>query len=236
MIPGKMNRALEVKLLVGDTRPWASNDTNARPVISDHPVEERNTVPVPDGYYFLMSEIAMNTHAGTHIEIPYHCLRGEDDFTKYSLERLFGPGIFLRLRDFPPESVIELDDVKRAAVDAGGILQGDMVFIETGYDRYFFEDEALYSKAPYPSYDAMQWIVGHHIKIFGIDTGFIESPRNPRHDNHLLIMETGASLVENMTHLDQVKGSRAMVYCFPVAIKGADSMPVRIVAIEEVGV
>jgi len=233
MIPGRMNRELDVKLLVGDTRPWGSDDPGAKPTITEHPVGERETVPVPDGFYFLMSEVTLNTHAGTHIEIPYHCLKGEKDFVDYPLDRLFGPAVFLKLRDRSPLSVLELEDVRGAAAAAGGIHEGDMVFIETGYDQYFFDDGALYLKAPYPSYDAVQWIVGHDIKVFGMDIGFIESPRNPRHDNHLLIMESGAPLIENMAHLDRVQGHRAMVYCFPLAIKGADAMPVRIVAIEE---
>ena len=233
LIPSRMNRELEVKLMVGDTRPWGSDDPAAGPIITEHPVDQRDSVPVPDGYYFLMSDIKMNSHAGTHIEIPFHCLKGQKDFTEYPLERLYGPGVFLRLRDYPPESAIELDDVKHAAATAGGIRHEDMVFIETGYDRYFFEDSQLYLKAPYPSYDAMQWIVGHKIKIFGMDSGFIERPRNPRHDNHLLILESGAALIENMTKLGQVAESRAMIYCFPIAIKGADSMQVRIVAIQE---
>lgn len=232
MIPGKMNRGLDVKLLVGDTRPWGSGVPDAKPLITDHPVDERNTVPVPDGNYFLMAEVSFNTHTGTHIEIPYHCLRGEQDFTEYPLENLCGPAVFLRLRGFAQKAVLELEDVKAAATAAGGVQQGDMVFLETGWDRFFFDDEELYLKAPYPSYEAVKWIVSHDIRMFGMDIGFIESPRNPRHDNHLLIMESGASLIENMAHLDRVQGHRAMVYCLPLAIKGADSMPVRIVAIE----
>ena len=234
MIPGKMNRELEVKLLIGDTRPYENPDPAAKPVISEHPTDQRDTVPVPDGNYFLMSEIWLNSHAGTHIEIPYHCLREKEDFVDYPLDKLFGPAVFLRLRDFPEGAVLELDDVKGAAAAAGGIQEGDIVLIETGYDQYFFTDADTYLKAPYPSGEAVKWIVSHGIKIFGMDVGMIERRRNPRHDNHLLIMETGASLIENLTHLDQVKQHRAMVYCFPLAIKGADSMPIRVVAIEGV--
>ena len=234
MVPGEMNRELGVELLVGDTRPWDSDDPDAKPIVTSHPVDQRDSVPVPDGYYFLMSELTLNTHAGTHIEIPYHCLKGEKDFTELPLDQFFGPALFLRFTGFQEGCAIELSDVKKAAQDAGGIRAGDIVFIETGYSVYFFEDSVKYLKAPYPTADAVQWVVSHDIKMLGFDSGFIESPRNPRHDNHLIIMESGASLVENMAHLDRVKGNRAVAYCFPLAIKGADSMPVRIVAVEGV--
>jgi arylformamidase len=233
MIPKKMNRELEVKLLVGDTRPWGTNDPKARPLITEHPVDQRETVPVPEGNYFLMSEIWMNSHAGTHIEIPYHCLRGKEDFTNYPLEKLFGPTVLLRLTGRRPGTCLPLVEIKGAAENAGGIQKNDIVFIETGYDQYFFTDAQTYQKAPYPSEEALEWIVDHRIKIFGMDVGMIESPRNPFHKNHLLIMETGASLIENMAHLDQIQTLRFMAYCFPLAVKGADSMPVRVVAIEE---
>jgi kynurenine formamidase len=76
-------------------------------------------------------------------------------------------------------------------------------------------------------------MVGHGIKIFGMDVGMIESSRNPYHKNHLLIMESGASLIENLAHLDQLRTLRFMTFCFPLAIQGADSMPIRVVALEE---
>jgi arylformamidase len=234
MIPKKMNRELEVKLLVGDTRPWGTGDPKARPMVTEHPVDQRETVPVPDGNYFLMSEIRMNTHAGTHIEIPYHCLKGKEDFTNYPLEKLFGSTVLLRLRGYEPGTCLSLLEVKKAAEMAGGIRKDDIVFIETGYDQYFFSDVQTYLEAPYPSEEAMEWIVGHGIKIFGMDVGMIERPRNPYHRNHLLIMESGASLIENLAHLDQLQRVRFMTFCLPLAIKGADSMPVRVVAIEEI--
>ena len=229
-----MNRELEVKLLVGDTRPWGTGDPKARPVITEHPVEQRETVPVPEGNYFLMSEISMNSHIGTHIEIPYHCLKGREDFTTYSLEKLFGPAVLLRLRNYPPRTCLSLEDIKKAARLAGEIQEGDIVFLETGYDHYFYTDADTYQKAPYPSEEGVEWIVNHGIKMLGMDVGMIERPRNPYHQNHLLIMEKGASLIENMAHFDQLQTLRFMAYCFPIAIKGADSMPIRVVAVEEI--
>jgi arylformamidase len=234
MIPKKMNRELEVKLLVGDTRPWGTDDPEARPLVTEHPIDQRETVPVPEGNYFLMSEIWMNTHAGTHIEIPYHCLKGKEDFTRYPLENLFGPTVLLRLRGRRPETCLSLVEVKKAAEIAGGIKKNDIVFIETGYDQYFFTETQTYLQAPYPSEEAMGWIVDHGIKIFGMDVGMIESPRNPYHKNHLLIMDSGASLIENLAHLDQLQTLRFTAFCFPLAIKGADSMPIRVVAVEEI--
>jgi arylformamidase len=234
MIPKKMNRNLEIKLLVGDTRPWGIDDPEAKPLVTEHPVDQRETVPVPDGNYFLMSEIWMNTHAGTHIEIPYHCLKGKEEFTKYPLERLFGQTVLLKLRGYGPGTCLSLENIQRAAERAGGIQKDDIVFIETGYDQYFFTDVQTYLQAPYPSEEGVEWIVGHGIKIFGMDVGMIERPRNPYHRNHLLIMEPGASLIENLAHLDRLRTLRFMTFCFPLAIQGADSMPIRVVALEEV--
>jgi len=234
MIPKKMNRELEIKLLVGDTRPWGTEDPHARPLVTEHPVDQRETVAVPDGNYFLMSEIWMNTHAGTHIEIPYHCLKGKEDFAGYPLENLFGPTVLLRLRNHQPGACLSLVEVEKAAETAGGIKENDIVFIETGYDRYFFTDAKTYLQAPYPSEEAAKWIADHGIKIFGMDVGMIERPRNPYHTNHLLFMESGASLIENLAHLDRLQTLRFTTFCFPLAIRGADSMPIRVVALEEV--
>lgn len=236
MLPGRMNRKLEVKrLLVGDTRPFALPDPEDRRIdIFEHPPDQRDTVPVPDGGYFLMSEIEMNTHAGTHLEIPYHCLKGKPDFTQFPLDRLFGPLKVLHLRDLPPAHEISLEETRRAAEASGGIQEGDIVFLDLGYDRHFFgPPESTMTYPPYPGADSVGWLVELGIRLFGVDAGMIERPKNPVHENHLLLLEKDIPLIENLAHLDRV-GARMRSYAcaFPLAVRMADSMPVRVVAIE----
>jgi arylformamidase len=235
MIPSKMNRKLEVKkLLVGDTRPLTSTNPEEKKVhIFEHPPDQRNTVPIPDGQYFLMSEIELNTHAGTHIEIPYHCLKGKQDFIEFPLERLCGPLVVLHMRGLSPYYEVSLEEMKKVCNVAGGIQKGDIVFCDFGYDAFFFESPEKYVTNPYPSLEAVRWLVDRGIKMFGVDAGMIERPKNPIHENHLLFLEKDISIIENLASLDQVKRNRAEVYAFPIAVKFAESMPVRVVAIEE---
>jgi len=231
-----MNRKIEVKKLwVGDTRPLASPNPEERKVrVFEHPPDQRDTVPVPDGQYFLMSEIELNTHAGTHIEIPYHCLKGRKDFIEFPLERLCGPLVVLHMRGLPPYYEVSLEEMKKACDLAGGILRGDIVFCDFGYDSFFFESPEEYMANPYPSLKAVRWLVESEIKMFGVDAGMIERPKNPIHENHLLFLEKDIPIIENLANLGQVKKDRAEVYAFPIAIKFAESMPARVVAIEEV--
>jgi len=234
MIPNRMNRKLEVKrLLVGDTRPLSLPDPGDRKIeIFEHPADQRDTVPIPDGEYFLMSEIEMNSHAGTHIEIPYHCLKHRQDFTEFPLDRFFGPLVVLRLRDLPPSHEITLEEMEKAAEGAGGIRKDDVVFCDFGFDVYFFGPIERYMTHPYPSADATRWLVDQGIKLFGVDAGMIERPKNPFHENHLLLLENDIPLIENLAHLDRVGKGRTEVFAFPLAVKMADSMPVRVVAVE----
>jgi len=235
MIPNKMNRKVEVKkLLVGDTRPLSSSNPEERKVsVFEHPPDQRNMVPIPDGQYFLMSEIELNTHAGTHIEIPYHCLKGRQDFIEFPLERFFGSLVVLHMRGLNPHDEVSLEEMKRACGLAGGIQKGDVVFCDFGYDAYFFESPEKYMTNPYPSIEAVRWLVDLEIKMFGVDAGMIERPKNPVHENHLLFFQNDIPIIENLANLDQVKKNRAEVYAFPIAIKFAESMPIRVVAIEE---
>jgi arylformamidase len=235
MIPKRMNRMLEVKkLLVGDTRPlFAPNPEDRKVHIFEHPIDQRDTVPVPDGQYFLMSEIELNTHAGTHIEIPYHCLKGRQDFIEFPLERLCGPLVVLHMRGLSPHYEVSLEDMKKACDLSGRIQKGDIVFCDFGYDIYFFESPEKYMTNPYPSLEAVRWLVDLGIKMFGVDAGMIERPKNPVHENHLLFLENEISIIENLANLNNVKKNRVEVYAFPIAIKFVESMPIRVVAIEE---
>jgi len=45
-------------------------------------------------------------------------------------------------------------------------------------------------------------------------------------------MDRGIPLIENVGNMHQLTQPRVTLFCFPVAIKGMDSFPVRLVAME----
>ena len=49
--------------------------------------------PRIDDSWYIVSEVTLNTHTGTHIEFPYHHVKDGQDAATFPLEHLFGPGM-----------------------------------------------------------------------------------------------------------------------------------------------
>ena len=90
-----------------------------------------------ENQWYIMHNISMVSHIGTHIEAPYHILKDQADLAALPLETLMGPAVILDLRGRAPKSAIGIDDVRSAADKAGGIRQGDIVFGNLGWGPFY---------------------------------------------------------------------------------------------------
>jgi arylformamidase len=169
-----------------------------------------------------MSDVELMDHIGTHIETPLHCLKDGADLSQISLERLIGDAVILDLRWTISDSGVSLEQVKRAAEEAGGVRKGDMVFCMMVETDYF-------------STEILRWLVGRGMKLMGVDSGGVELPHTVSHanKNHLILFRAGIPLIERLAHMEKLSTSRVRVYAFPVPVVGLDAFPLRVVAIED---
>jgi len=180
-----------------------------------------------EGWY-IMHRVVMNNHLGTHLEVPYHILESGADLAQIPAEQYIGAAVILDLRGYSVREGIPLEAVQGAAEKAGGIERGDLVFCMTGWSEYYGSEK--YMTPPFLVREAVQWIVGHGIKVLGIDTTGAMDPDSPDRWNHLPIMEAGVVYIENLTNLAAVPESRVLAAALPPAIEGLEGMPVRVVA------
>ena len=175
----------------------------------------------PEGEWYIMSDVELMDHVGTHIEVPLHCLKEGADLAQVPVEQLVGEAVILDLSEAEAEGGVTLEQVQGAAEAAGGIRQGDIVFGRMGPTQYF-------------STAALQWIVDQGCKLMGVDSGGVELSHDTTHANvnHLLLFRAGIPLIENMAHLDRLTQSRVMAYALPVPVRGLDAFPLRVIAIE----
>ena len=175
----------------------------------------------PEGEWYIMSDVELMDHVGTHIEVPLHCLKEGADLAQVPVSQLIGDAVILDLRKAEADGGVTLEQVKAAAEASGGIFKGDIVFGRMGATSYF-------------STAALRWIVEQGIKLMGVDSGGVELMHDTTHANlnHLLLFRAGIPLIENLAHLDKLKQKRVMVYALPVPVKGLDAFPLRVIAIE----
>jgi arylformamidase len=174
----------------------------------------------PEGEWYVMSDVELMNHVGTHIEVPYHCLKEGADLAQIPVEQLVGEAVILDLSEAEADGGVTLEQVQAAAERAGGVRQGDIVFGRMGPTEYF-------------STAGLQWLVDQGIKLMGVDSGGVELSHDETHANvnHLVLFRAGIPLIENLTNLDQAPQPRAMVYALPVPVSGLDAFPLRVIAV-----
>ena len=175
----------------------------------------------PKGQWYVMSDVELMNHVGTHIETPFHCLKKGADLAQISVSQLAGEALILDLREAEAAGGVTLEQVQAAAEKAGGVRKGDIVFGQMGKTSYF-------------STAALQWLVGKGMKLMGVDSGGVELAHDKTHANvnHLVLFQANIPLIENLTNLDQLTQSRVRVYALPIPVKGLDAFPLRVIAVE----
>ena len=180
-----------------------------------------------ENQWYIMHEISMVNHLGTHIETPYHLFKDKADLGSINAEHYTGPGVLVNLKHLPPKSAISKEEVEKAVEKAGGLKKGDIAFFNLGYSDLYGTDD--YNNSPHFSNEAICWIVEKGIKIMGVDASGVEIPSSEDHVNHIALLGKNVLLIENLANLDSLPVNRFTVYAFPLCIKGMDSFPLRVI-------
>jgi arylformamidase len=175
----------------------------------------------PEGEWYVMSDVDLMGHVGTHMEAPFHCLKNGADLSQIPLDRLGGDAVILNLVNAKAEGGVTLQQVQDAAKAAGGVRKGDIVFCRMGPTPYF-------ATAP------LKWLVGQGMKLMGVDSSGVElaDDKTQANVNHLVLFRAGIPLIENLANLDRVSRPRVKVYALPVPVRGLDAFPLRVIAVE----
>jgi len=171
-------------------------------------------------------------HAGTHVDAPLHFFAAGQDMASIELDRMHGPAVCLEV------DRQSLEQITAADLEAGGPppQPGDLVFIRTGWDRFFQGDHDSYHAHPYLSLEAAGWLVERRVKLVALDVATPDLPeeggRPPEFDwpVHHLLLGAGVLIAEHLAHLDRVAGRRFRAFALPIPIVGSDGAPARIVA------
>jgi arylformamidase len=218
VIAGSEERMIDLTQIIQPTAP----DAQRKFVVRIHDALEEIPGKVrPEGEWYVMSDVDLMGHVGTHMEAPFHCLKKGADLSEIPLDRLGGDAVILNLLKAKAEGGVTLQQVQEAAKMAGGVRKGDIVFCKMGPTPYF-------STAP------LKWLVEQGMKMMGVDSSGVELADDKTHANinHLVLFRAGIPLIENLANLERVSRPRVKVYALPAPVRGLDAFPLRVIAIE----
>jgi len=182
----------------------------------------------PDTWYILQ-DISMSSHCGTHIEFPYHHFKAGMDAAAFPLERLVGDCVLLDFRHKKPGDMVSLEDLEAVAAK---IREGDMVLFNFGCARFYRTERS--HERPQIAHEAARWLVFEKkIGLIGSDASGIELKGVPDQPNHQLLMENGVPIIEFAANLDELRSERFTLFVLALRVTGLDSCPVRLLALEE---
>ncbi|WP_284777899.1 cyclase family protein [Agrobacterium sp. lyk4-40-TYG-31] len=204
---------------------------------------------VPGGEGWAVEQLNLSTHAGTHLDAPWHFAstmnNGERAWTidEVPLDWCIRPGVKLDLRGLPDGHVAGVDDIEAAVRASGHTLQPfDIVLINTAAGAAYGRPDYL-GRGCGIGRAATHWLMAQGIHIAGTDAWSWDAPfpvtakRFAETGDAGLIWEghkagrEGILMhMEKLTRLDELPPSGFTVSCLPVKIKGGSAGWCRAIA------
>ncbi|WP_252234857.1 cyclase family protein [Clostridium sp. ZS1] len=111
-------------------------------------------------------------------------------------------------------------------LDISRIKEGVYVFFQTGWDKYF-EDEEKYNNHPEVSMEVIEYLVDKKVNMIGIDALGLGVGRNHGVVD-IYLGKNKTYSIENLANLGNIPEENFKVYCLPMKIEGLDAFPARI--------
>lgn len=185
--------------------------------------------PIPDYH----TNVDIMTHLGTHCECPYHHFDDGKDVAALPITSFMGRALYYEFKDLAPNSHITGKDLDLAFGDK--IKEGDVIIIDSVHKLPPFtpETNGPKDKRLFVNGDTAQWCVDHGVKCVGFGDGVsIENSNEDVKPFHDICMAKDITFLEVLKNLDELKSDTFFISFAPMYIKGLDSCPVRVYAIE----
>lgn len=204
---------------------------------------------LPGGQGWALEILEVSTHAGTHMDAPWHYHPTQDNgmpaltIDRFPLEWSVGNGVKVDFSSKADGYNITPEDI-RAGLDAIGhtLGEGDIFLAQTGAAPYWGRPDYLVKGCGFGR-EATLWLVDQGVHVVGTDAWSWDRPlpfqaadfertKDPSviWEGHFAGIEKGYFQIEKLTNLDKLPATGFTFYCFPIKVKGASAGWIRAVA------
>lgn len=194
--------------------------------------------------HYASGTICTPEHAGTHIDAPSHFARGKQTVERVPLGRLMARAAII---DISAKAAADRDamldgaDIEAFEASHGQIMHGTIVLVRTDWsarwpNRGEYLGDTRQGKAaqmhfPGISPEAAAMLVNREVGAVGIDTASIDHGPSVDFAAHRVFAEAEVPTFENVTRLDMVPATGAVVLALPMKVGHGSGGPLRIVAV-----
>jgi kynurenine formamidase len=199
----------------------------------------------PGGWFYAANSFSMPEHGGTHMDAPIHFSEKGQTADQVPLERLVAPAVVIDVADAAQANAdyrLSEADVARFEKQHGRIARGAIVLLHTGWDRRWPDRKAYFgddtpndaSKLHFPSFgvEAARLLIDARGAVaIGLDTPSIDYGATKDFPVHRFAFERNVPGFENLSGLDRVPATGALVIALPMKIEGGSGGPLRAIAL-----
>lgn len=201
--------------------------------------------PTPGGWFYSAYTFSAPEHGGTHLDAPIHFGEGHHTVDRIPLEKLIAPAVVIDVTAKTrgdDDYRLTSDDVAAFERANGRIPAGSIVLLRTGWSSRWPDRKAYLgddtpndaSNLHFPSFgvEAARFLVQErHIAALGVDVASIDYGPSKDFMVHRIAAAANVPGLENLTNLNQVPPTGALVFALPMKIEGGSGGPVRVVAL-----
>jgi kynurenine formamidase len=200
--------------------------------------------PTDAGYFYAAHALCTPEHGGTHLDAPIHFAEGRQRADEIPLERLVAPAVVIDVAaaaDADRLYRLSADDVLAFEASHGRIAPGTIVLLRTGWSRYWPDARSYLgddtpgdaSRLAFPSYgvEAARLLVEERgVAALGVDVASIDYGQSTDFMVHRIAAAADVPGFENLTNLDRLPPTGAIVVALPMKIEGGSGGPLRAIA------
>ncbi len=199
----------------------------------------------PGGFFYSAGAYSGPEHGGTHLDAPIHFFEGRRTADEIPLEQLIAPAVVIdvsRQASINADYRLTPEDVATFEDRHGRIPPGTIVLLRTGWSsrwpnrRAYLGDDTAgdASRLSFPSYGAEAarlLVIERRAAALGVDAASIDYGRSTDFLVHRIAAEHNVPGFENLTALDELPATGALVIALPMKIGGGTGGPLRAVAL-----
>jgi arylformamidase len=170
-------------------------------------------------------QFTITSHIGTHIDAPAHMLEHGNRLDELAVDAFYAHACVIDVSAYHGKQI----DEHVLMNSAQQIENNEYIIFYTGYEQYWGQ-EKYFKDFPVLTSEAAQFLCDKNLKGIGLDACSVDPVGSQDLPIHHILFNSGLTIVENLTNLKNLIGTRFLFSCFPLKIEDADGSPVRAIA------
>jgi kynurenine formamidase len=177
------------------------------------------------------SFLRIYSHAGTHVDAPYHFGVTRETIDRMSPEKFMARGTLIEVPEVQPGMSIGPSILRNTGKTD---LNGNAVLFRTGWSKYENDPSMYRNRLPRISPELAELLVESGVSIIGVETPSVADVNNLDELTrvHEILLGGSVIIVEGLANLDRLTGKPFLFLAMPLKIRDGDGSPVRAIAIE----